>query len=131
MSDLLASLDNALATDGEDFILRRVVGSGVNVVNIDVVCRARVDAASTEQIAAGIAATDLNVIFSPTQINDAQWPGGTLPQVPPFNVDQRVPRESGSDQAIIRGRLYVIRLAKPFFIGDELVRIEMRAGALA
>jgi hypothetical protein len=125
MSDLIAALDNALA-GGEAFILRRVVGSGANVVNVDVTCVARIDAVTTEEIAAGIKATDLNVIFSPTQINQAQWPGGTIPQVPPFNVDQRVPRENGPDKAIIRGRLRTVAQSKPFFYGGELVRIEMR-----
>lgn len=126
MSDLIAGLDNALADRGEDFILRRVVGTGANVVNIDVTCRGRIDAVSVEEIAAGIKATDLKVIFSPTQINNAQWPGGTIPQLPPFNVDQRVPRENGPDKAIVRGQLRTVALCKPFFIGDELVRIEMR-----
>lgn len=126
MSDLIAALDSALADTGEDFILRRVVGTGVNVVNIDVTCRARIDAMTDKDIAAGIKATDLKVIFSPTQINDAQWPGGTIPQLPPFNVDQRVPRLNGPDHAIIRGQDRIVAFVQPFFIAGELVRIEMR-----
>lgn len=126
MSDLIASLDNALAARGEDFILRRVIGSGANVVNVDVKCRARIDGVTVQEIIAGSKATDLNVIFSPTQINSAQWPGGTIPLQPPFDVDQRVPRENGADKAIIRGVLRQIAFAKPFWIGGELVRIELK-----
>lgn len=127
MSDLIAALDGALAgVGGEDFILRRVVGSGQNVVNIDVTCRGRIDGVSVAEIAAGIKTTDLNVIFSPTQINNAQWPGGTVPIPAPFNVDPRVPRENGADKAIIRGKLCQIAFVKPFWPGGELSRIEMR-----
>lgn len=126
MSDLIAALDIALAEYGEDFVLRRVVGSGANVANIDVTCRARIDAVTTEEIAAGLKATDLNVIFSPTQITNAQWPGVTVQIPPPFNVDPRFPRENGADKAIIRGVLRQVAFVKPFVIGGELVRIEMR-----
>lgn len=126
MSDLIAALDNALAETGEDFILRRVVGVGVSVVNVDVTCVGRINAVSTEETDAGIKATDLNVIFSPTQINDAQWPGGSVPQIPPFNIDQRIPRQNGPDKAIVRGQLRTVAFVKPFIIGGELVRIEMR-----
>jgi hypothetical protein len=126
VSALIAALDSALALVGEDFILRRVVGSGSNVINVDVRCRAQVSAMTVTEIAAGLKATDLNVIFSPTQINQAQWPGGTLPMQPPFNIDQRIPRENGADKAIIRGVLRQIVFVKPIFVPDELCRIEMR-----
>lgn len=127
MSDLIAALDNALAGHGEDVILRRVVGTGANIANIDVVCRARVDAASTEQIVAGILATDLNIIMSPTQINNAQWPGGSVPQIPPFNVDQRVPRINGPDKVLLRGAApRTVTFCDPKFINGELVRINLR-----
>lgn len=126
MSGLIDALDDALRQASEEFTLRRVVGTGANVANIDVKCRGRIDGVTTEEIAAGIKATDLKVILSPTQINNAQWPGGTVPQVPPFNIDQRVPRENGPDKAIVRGQLRNIAFSKPFFINDELVRIELR-----
>jgi hypothetical protein len=85
-----------------------------------------VDVATTEQILAGITATDLNVIMSPTQINNAQWPGGQVPLLPPFDVDQRIPRINGPDKMIIRGALRTIAYCDPKFIGDELVRINLR-----
>jgi hypothetical protein len=123
---LIAALDAALAQSGEDIILRRVIGAAPNLANIDVRCRARVDAMSVEQIAAGIPATDLNLIMSPTEINEAQWPGGTVPQLPPFNIDQRVPRENGPDKVIVRGQLRQVARSKPFIVGGELVRLELR-----
>lgn len=126
MSDLINSLDAALADTGEDFTLRRVTGTGASVTNADVLCRGRIDAMSIEEIAAGLKATDLNVIFSPTQINLAGWPGTASTGTAPFVVDARVPRENGADKAIIRGVLRQIALVKPFWINNELVRIEMR-----
>lgn len=125
MSDLIASLDDGLAQYGEDFVLRRVIGTGANVINVDVTCRGRIDGVTVQEIAAGIKATDLKVIFSPTQINDKKWPGGTVPQLPPFDIDQRVPRES-TDKAIVRGRPRTVAFSSPYFINGELVRIEMR-----
>lgn len=126
MSEILAALDSALAATGESFILRRVIGSGAAVSNIDVTCVGRIDATGVTDIAAGLKATDLKVIFSPTQINQAQWPGGSSPQQPPFEVDQRIPRENGADKALIRGVLRQIASVKPYVIAGELVRIEMR-----
>lgn len=123
MSDLVASLDNALAETGEWVILRRTVGP----INIDVKCRVRADAATTEQIAAGILATDFNIIMSPTQINDEQWPGGTIPKLPPFNVDQSIPRAGVTDKILMRGLApKSIAVIDTKIIGDEVVRHNMR-----
>ena len=129
-SAAIAALDAALAPGsdggGEDVILRRVVGAAPNQVNIDVTCRAKVDAIKVEQIAAGVPATDLNIIMSPSQINDAQWPGGTIPQIPPFNIDQRVPRANGPDKMIVRGQLRQVAFSDPKFVAGELVRLNLR-----
>lgn len=123
MSDLVASLDNALADTGEWIIVRRTVGT----INIDVKCRARVDAATTEQIAAGILATDFNIIMSPTQINDAQWPGGTISKLPPFDVDQSIPRAGVTDKVLMRGLPpKQIAAMDTKIIGGEVVRHNMR-----
>ena len=127
MSALIAALDDALAQVGEDVILRRIVGTSPNQINIDVTCRARVDAVTTAEIAAGLPATDLHVVISPTQINDAKWPGGTIAALPPFNVDQRVPRINGVDKMILRGQApRTIAHVAPMFIDGELVRINLR-----
>jgi len=127
MSDLIGSLDDALSERGEDIILRRVVGTAPNTANVDVTCRARVDALTTEQLNAGILASDLNVIISPTQINNAQWPGGNIPALPPFNVDQRIPREGGPDKVLLRGKpVKTVAFCDAKIINGELVRINMR-----
>ena len=115
------ALDNALAMVGEDIVIRRVVSAGVNV---DVKCRARIDGENTQEIAAGIAQTDLHVIISPSEINAAQWPGGTVPLLPPFDLDQRVPRIN--DKVIVQRRLRSISFVEPMFVGGDLVRINMR-----
>lgn len=125
MSDLVASLDDALAQYGEDVILRRVVGTGKNTINIDVKCRASVRAKADETIVAGIITKTYDVTISPTQINDAQWPGGTVPLLPPFDVDQRIPREN-LDKMIVKKGLRNIMFVDPIVVDDELVRINLR-----
>jgi hypothetical protein len=126
-SAMIAALDNALAQNGEDIILRRVVGIAPNQINVDVTCRARIDAATVQQVAAGIPATDFNIIMSPTQINNAQWPGGTVPALPPFNLDQKIPRAGVTDKVLMRGQPpRAVALVDPKFGGGEVVRIEMR-----
>ncbi|MCK1322148.1 hypothetical protein IVA94_14855 [Bradyrhizobium sp. 156] len=127
MSALIAALDQALAQAGEDIILRRTVGTAPNQVNIDVRCRARVTALSTEQIQAGIPSTELNIIMSPSEISAAQWPGGQVPALPPFDVDQRIPRAGVTDKVLMRGQApKAITFADPQIIAGELVRINLR-----
>lgn len=126
----IAALDNAIQASGrgEWVILRRIVGLSPNVVNNDVRCFVQVDAVSVQQIVAGMAQTDLNIIMSTTQIDAAQWPGGSAPQVPPFDVDQRVPRIT-NDKMIVQGKLRTAAYVKPFFGGaggKEILRLELR-----
>jgi hypothetical protein len=125
---LISALDSALLAGAwEEIILRRVVGTAPNQVNIDVKCIARVDAMKVEEIVAGIPATDLNIVISPTQINNAQWPGGQVPALPPFNVDQRVPRINGPDKVLLRGAApRTVAFCDPKFLGTEPIRINMR-----
>jgi len=123
---LIAALDAALA-GGEDFILRRVVGTAPNQIVIDVTCRARIDAATVTEIAAGIPATDFNLILSPTQINQAQWPGGSVPALPPFDLDQKIPRAGPTDKVLMRGQApKAVARVDPKFFDGEVVRIDMR-----
>lgn len=127
MSDIIDALDDALSRDSEEIILRRVVGTGAAIANIDVRCRAKITALSVEQLAAGIPATEMNLILSPTQINAAQWPGGGIPSVPPFNVDQRIPRAGVTDKVLMRGLPpKAVSFVNPVFFEGELVRINMR-----
>lgn len=128
MSGEIAALDNALAAHSEEITLRIVIGSGANVSNIDVKCRARVDEVTTQQILAGIPATDLRVSISPTQINNAQWPGGQIPRMPPpFNIDPRIPRPNGPYKVIVGGVIRSVAASDPKYANNgELVRINMR-----
>src|SRR5215510_13559271 len=125
-SDLIAALDNALARAGEDIILRRVSGTAPNQIAVDVKCRAKVTAVSTEQTVAGIAVTTFEIIISPTQIKDAHWPG-TPPQVPPFNVDPSIPRAGTTDKVLMRGLPPMdVFFVDPIMPSGELVRINMK-----
>lgn len=124
--ECISALDDALADDGEDIVLRRTVGTGSSVINLDVVCRAKVNAVSAQEVAAGIAESDLRLILSPTQINDAQWPGGTPVAAPSaFNGDPSLPVPG--DKVIVQNRLR--NVAAPVdaqSIGGVTVRINLR-----
>lgn len=122
--ECIASLDDALSADGEDVILRRISGLGNNATNIDVNCRARVDGLTVQEIAAGIKETDQHVIISPTQITAAQWPGGTVVAVAPFDVNPSIPRKD--DKVIAQKRMRNVEFVEPKFINGVLVRINMR-----
>jgi hypothetical protein len=121
-SEAIADLDAALAENGEDIILRRVVGTA-NQVFIDVPCRAFARGYAPQQLVGGITQTDLFVILSPTQIDRAQWPGGQPPSV---NTDPRVPNKNRGDRAKVRGVWRMVEAAQGICIGPALVRIEMR-----
>ncbi len=126
MSAYIDALDNALQK-GEWLILRRKVGSSPNVQNVDVRVRAAVRPVKAEEVAGAISMTDSWAVISPTQINEAQWPGGQPPTGALPRVDPRVPRQS-IDQIIrtsIDNRERAISYVKPpFIVDDEIVRIE-------
>lgn len=129
-SPLIAALDQALKLAGEDVILRRRVGEGLNQTYVEVTCRARVNSIDSTQNPAGIRVSEFAIIMSPTQINEAQWPGGTIPVPPPFDLDPRIPRMNDTDDVIIRGQQpRVITFCDPKVIGGELARIELRVVA--
>ena len=121
--ECIAALDAALAADGEFIILRRTAGG----TNVDVTCRARVTGLTAAQIIANISVSELNVTISPTEIDAAQWPGGTAPQSPPYDVDPRIP-VANTDKVIARGRLLNVRYVEALRIDDRLVRINVRVG---
>ncbi|WP_064840542.1 hypothetical protein [Rhizobium sp. N324] len=116
-------MDNALVRAGEDIVLRRTVGSGANVINIDVKCRAAVRAVSADEIVGTITQRDLVVIISPTQILAAQWPGGAYAGGVTSDVDPRIPKET--DFALIQGRQRQVRASKPIFVANVWVRTDM------
>ncbi len=123
--ETIAALDQALEDAGEDIVLYRQTGSGNNVVRSSVTCRAKVTAVSVAEIAAGITQTELNVVLSPTQIDQAQWPGGTLRGSPPYDVDPRIPILA-KDHVIARKKDRAVTFVDPQFVDGVLVRINLR-----
>lgn len=120
---IIAQLDAELAEVGEDVVLRRTTGTAPNVANIDVVCRAFVRSwrLKEEDLASGISQALILVTMSPTQINNAQWPGGSTPGQ---SVDPTIPRRL--DQVIVKGRIRDIEAVDPLMVGGEVVRIDMQ-----
>jgi hypothetical protein len=126
-ADLIAALDNALARAGEDIILRRLFGTLPNQTAVDVKCRAKVTAMSTEQTVAGIPVTTFEIIISPTQIKAAQWPGSSPPRLPPLDVDESIPRAGTTDKVLMRGLPPKdVFFVDPVMPGGEVVRINMK-----
>jgi hypothetical protein len=122
MSALIAALDGGLVVAGEAIKLRRSVGT-TNKANIDVDIRAAVRSPTDQELVAGIAQDELFCIFSPTEINNAQWPGG---QPPGATEDARIPNKNKGDSAYVRGRWRAVQWGQGFYPGGELCRIEMR-----
>jgi hypothetical protein len=115
-AEWIAQLDRFLAEQGEDVLLLREVD---DAPAIQVTCRARVDRATTAQVAAGIAASDFNLILSPTQILAARWPDGN-----PANC---VPEENGRDKVVFRGQPQrTVVFADPKYFNNQVVRINLR-----
>ena len=123
--EAIASLDRAVAEDGEDVVLRRIVGT-VNSVNLDVTCRAfvRPYRLREELLVGTMAQFDFVVTMSKTQIDAAQWPGG-MP-VSPSGIpipDPSIPRKG--DRILIKGTFRNIEVVGPIEMGGQIVRIEM------
>lgn len=119
----IARLDRSTAKNGEDIILRRVVGT-TNQQNTDVGIRAKVEGLTDKTLIAATSQLEFHCIFSPTQINAAQWPGGQPPG--PQGDDPRVPDKNRGDMARVRGKWRAVQWAFGKYPGGELVRIEMR-----
>jgi hypothetical protein len=93
-----------------------------NKAVVDVECRAAVRSPTSAELVANIKQDELFCILSPTQINEAQWPGGHLPTT----SDVRIPSQAMGDQAYVRGKWRDVLWAQGFYPGGELCRIEMR-----
>jgi hypothetical protein len=119
----VAELDKSLVVDGEDFILRRVIGAA-NQTNIDVLCRGFVRRYKAQELTSVIIQGDSNIIMSPTRIIAAQWPGGTPVTASDAALDRRVPRKN--DKVVLQGKVRNIETAEPIYIANELVRIEIQ-----
>lgn len=117
------ALDNALLRAGEDIILRRVAGTGNNQAIIDVACRATVRGVRAEEVVGTITMADLAVIISPSEILNAQWPGGQRETVVQDKADPRVPRST--DFMVIKGKQRQVKFSDPIFVGGEWVRCNL------
>jgi hypothetical protein len=123
MHPAIAALDQALASAGQDVVLRRIVGRAPNTLNVDVTVRAVVRPFQSHELVGGISQTDSRVIMSPTQIANAQWPGGqpasstvAIPSLPQVN-----------DKIIVDGRVRNVEApVNPISLNGTLVRIELR-----
>src|SRR4051812_32222410 len=98
---ILADYDSELADVGEVIKLRRIVGT-VNAQAI--ICDgilATVKGPGQQSLIGTLAQNEYFCIFSPTQINQRQWPGGQVPVAD--GDDPRIPSKVLGDQAFIRG----------------------------
>ena len=118
----VAALDRALKISGEDIVLRRIYGQSPRTNNVDVTVHAAVRTFQPQELLGGINQADNKVIISPTEIANANWPGGEIPSG--TVADPTIPRIT--DRVIIQGRVRTILVVQPIYIDDELVRIEMR-----
>ncbi len=125
----IALLDESLASDGSDIVLRRVKGTSLATQqNVDVTCRAFVRGYEPNELVNGITQQDRKVVLSPTQINAAGWPADEADST--SEVDERVPRKNRSDRAKLAGNWCSVEAAQGIYIGGALVRIDMRARGL-
>jgi hypothetical protein len=119
-------LNMTLSEDGEWIEIRRLYGT--QLIPVSVTCRAFVRAINAEELAAGISQDNSNVVISPSEIIAAGWPGPWTPTLPaePVNpgTDRRVPKKG--DKAVIKNRVRNIEFARPVYVDDELVRINLR-----
>jgi hypothetical protein len=74
----IAELDRALLLDGEDIVIRRLFGTQLIPLNVE--CRAFVRNVGNQELIAGIAQENSNVIMSPSQIIASGWPGPWTPR---------------------------------------------------
>ena len=119
---IIAELDEDLAAGGEDAILRRSFGT--QQIPVDVSVRVHLRGYDPSELVGLITQQDQKFIMSPTQIDQAQWPGATVPQAPPPN-DKRVPKLNDT-LVTTRGKL-AVQAAAGIYVRDVLVRIEGRA----
>lgn len=122
--DIIRELDASLRETGEDVYLRRSVGTAPQV-NVEVKIRAHVEAVNADDLVGEITQTASKLIFSPSEITRAQWPGGSRPD--PVNVihptDPRLPRNG--DTILVQGLGRAIQLVKPRWVAGVLVRLEV------
>lgn len=110
----IEDLDFALLNDGQIVTLVR----GAASVN----CYAFVRDLNEQQLVDTISQQTFNVIISPTQIDAASWP--SAPSSPPVSPDPGIPIKG--DAIFIAGRKTTVQAVLPKFVGNTLVRIDMK-----
>jgi hypothetical protein len=121
MNQHIVDLDNSLAQNGRDAILRRIYGIAPNTSQVDVAVLIHMDSTTETHITGGIAQTEAKVIMSPSEIAAAQWPGGEVADA--ANPTPNWPRRL--DRLIVDGHVCSIEYVDPKVIRGELVRIEL------
>ncbi len=123
-TNAIAMLDRQLAKHGQDVMLQRITTAAGGIgVKANVHVRAFVRSYAPDELVGGIVQTDSKVIISPTEITREGWPGPNS-STTSTNQDRRVPRKG--DNCLIAGRIRNIENPKPFYLDDELVRIELQ-----
>lgn len=117
----VSELDKALAADGQDIEIHRLIGT--QQIPIKVKCRAFVRNLDAKELIGGIKQDSSEVIISPTEIIRSGWPGPNS-SATPTNTDRRVPKVG--DWCVITGKLRKIEVPLPTYVDGELVRIKMR-----
>ena len=114
---LIAALDRALDEAGATVTLRRIAESG----NADVDVRAAGRGLQATELVQGMSQTRVKLVISPSPIAAAGWPVGEVstPSVPVPSLPRR------NDKIIYGSRIHNVDLVRPFYVADQLVRIEL------
>jgi hypothetical protein len=123
----IADLNSALAQDGEDIEIWRVVTAGATQINIKVAARAFVRNFGADELVGGITQDQVRVTISPSEIIAQNWPGPWTPSASEPTqpaTDRRIPRKN--DKCVIKGKPRNVEVAMPIYVDNELVRINLR-----
>lgn len=113
-SQVIASLDRALAQQGQDIVLQRFTtdSEGVQSIVAEALCRAVVTGGGSPQELVPMPGESPNtmIIMSPTGLIAAAWPGLPLKD----------------DRVLIEGVPNNIEVVTPRLVNNQLVRIELQ-----
>jgi hypothetical protein len=117
---IISDLNAALASDGETIELWAMAGTAQ--IPFKVTCRAFVRTLRADELIGNLKQDASRVTISPTEIERTGWPGANSTATP-TESDRRVPRNG--QKVKIAGKLRTIESARPKYVGDRLVRIDM------
>ena len=121
--ECIAELDNALAEAGSDAVLRRFFGTGPNQTWVDVTLRVAERAPTEDELVAGYSQNDMFIVTSPTQLINAQFPGGQ----PVGSKPAWLPKAgTGADKLFIFDQQRQIELVDPIKVDNTVVRINLK-----